>query len=244
MLRLLLSWFFCFGLKAAISSFLRKEKRWLNKWKRSLLGILQAFGFLICAPTIMKLIIGLGNPGIKYAKTRHNVGFRIMKQLAKKHDIKIRSNECQARTGKGIINGEQVILSKPMTFMNLSGIAVRCLALKYSISCQDMLIIYDDIDLKFGQLRFRPAGGDGGHKGMKSIIQHLGTTEVPRFRFGVGRPITEDVNNYVLAPFAKEESRLLPDLYTRVLAAIELYLKDGAEGSGMRLNGQTSPKTE
>ncbi len=197
------------------------------------------------APSVtMKLIIGLGNPGVKYAKTRHNIGFRLIKQLAKKHDIKVRTNECQARTGKGIICGEQVILSKPMTFMNLSGIAVRCLELKYSISRQDMLIIYDDIDLRFGQLRFRPEGGDGGHKGMKSILRHLGTTEIPRLRFGVGRPFTEDVNSFVLAPFEKEENLLLPGLCNRVLAGIELYLEDGTEAIMMRLSEQADPKTE
>ena len=135
----------------------------------------------------MKLVVGLGNPGPRYASTRHNVGFEVITRLAEKHGLKAKESRHNSLIARGIIAGEKVFLQQPLTFMNLSGTAIKPLALQLEIDFKDILVIVDDLDLPLGRIRVRSSGGSGGHNGLKSIIETLGTNEFPRLRIGIGR---------------------------------------------------------
>ena len=134
----------------------------------------------------MKLIVGLGNPGGKYVGTRHNIGFDCITALCDEYRIKMGKLELKALTGTGVIDGIKVMLAMPQTYMNLSGDSVRAIADYYKIPVSDILIVYDDISLELGKIRFRANGSDGGHNGIKSVIQHLGTKDVARLKIGIG----------------------------------------------------------
>ncbi|CCQ98195.1 peptidyl-tRNA hydrolase [[Clostridium] ultunense Esp] len=154
----------------------------------------------------MKWIVGLGNPGEEYEKTRHNIGFQVVDLLAKEWSIPMRASKWQALIGEAKKEGERILLTKPLTYMNRSGDAVRKIMDWYKLSCDDLLVIYDDLDLPVGNLRLREKGSAGGHNGMKSIIQQLGTEQFKRIRVGIGHPPAgASVPEYVLSPFEKEE---------------------------------------
>ncbi len=158
----------------------------------------------------MKCIVGLGNPGAKYTNTRHNIGFLAIDALAKEHGIKLTDSKFKAVFGTGMIKGERVVLVKPLTYMNLSGEAVRPLLDFYKIAVEDVLVIYDDLDLPLEKMRLRSKGSAGGHNGVKSLIQHLGTQDIKRLKLGVGRPPAPiQVIDWVLMPFAKSEQTTL-----------------------------------
>ena len=194
----------------------------------------------------MMIIVGLGNPGIKYKNTRHNVGFMAVAYLAEANSIRFNKSDFKSQWGKGVIHGKVVILSKPQTFMNLSGKAVKVLADFFRIEPKDILVIYDDIDLELGAIRIRLGGGSGGHRGMQSIIEYLGTNDFPRIRLGIGRPKNEaeglrlkaegDVSDYVLSPFNSEEKGMLKQMLDRAKEAVEVVLKDGIEKAMNRFN--------
>lgn len=156
----------------------------------------------------MFLIVGLGNPGSQYEDTRHNIGFKVVDNIAKEYNIEINRQKFKGVCGEGFINGEKVILLKPTTYMNLSGESVREVVDFYKLSNDDVLVIYDDISLDVGRLRIREKGSAGGHNGIKSIIAHLGTDIFPRIKVGVGQP-NVDLVNYVLGKFTKEEMEVL-----------------------------------
>ena len=156
----------------------------------------------------MFLIVGLGNPGSQYEDTRHNIGFKVVDNIAKEYNIEINRQKFKGMCGEGFINGEKVILLKPTTYMNLSGESVREVVDFYKLSNDDVLVIYDDISLVVGRLRIREKGSAGGHNGIKSIIAHLGTDIFPRIKVGVGQP-NVDLVNYVLGKFTKEEMEVL-----------------------------------
>lgn len=156
----------------------------------------------------MFLIVGLGNPGSQYEDTRHNIGFKIVDNIAKEYNIEINRQKFKGMCGEGFINGEKVILLKPTTYMNLSGESIREVVDFYKLSNDDVLVIYDDISLDVGRLRIREKGSAGGHNGIKSIIAHLGTDIFPRIKVGVGQP-NVDLVNYVLGKFTKEEMEVL-----------------------------------
>ncbi len=160
------------------------------------------------------LIVGLGNPGVKYELTRHNIGFQVVDFIANKIDEKFKRVQFNALIAKGSYKGKKIILTKPQTFMNNSGQSVGSLARYYKVDFENVIVIFDDVDLPFETIRVRSEGGSGGHKGMKSIIQHLGNSqEFPRIRFGVGRPPGRmDTADYVLQRFNKEEEKFI-DLY-------------------------------
>jgi len=161
----------------------------------------------------LKCIVGLGNPGNKYTYTRHNIGFLAIDALAEKHGIKLTESKFKALFGTGTINGERVVLVKPLTYMNLSGEAVRPLLDFYKIETEDMLIVYDDLDLPLSKMRLRSKGSAGGHNGVKSLIQHLGTQEIKRLKLGIGRPQAKvQVIDWVLMPFAKNEQHELKEV--------------------------------
>ncbi len=175
----------------------------------------------------MKLIIGLGNPGKQYEHTRHNVGFITVDELAKRNNIPLDKEKFKGSFGTGIIQNEKVILLKPLTYMNLSGESVRPLMDYYQIDIDNILVIYDDLDLPVGKIRLRTKGSAGGHNGMKSIIQHTGTQEFKRIRIGVDRPQNGmKVPDYVLGKFNSEEISSVVDSIKSSADASEKWMSD------------------
>ena len=184
------------------------------------------------------LIVGLGNPGARYADTRHNVGFRVVEKLAQKHGLTFDKTEHHAQTASGTILGKRVMLAKPMTFMNESGNAVQPLVSFYKIEPDHILIIGDDIDIPLGTLRLRKSGSSGGQNGLKHILQRLGTQEIARARFGVGRPPGhKNAADHVLAPFKGDDEILAAEVRDRAVEAVETWLTEGIELAMTRYNG-------
>ena len=178
----------------------------------------------------MKLIVGLGNPGMQYAVTRHNIGFEVIDSIAETYNISVMKNKYKALIGEGNIAGEKVILMKPQTYMNLSGEAVKACMDFHKISNEDLIVIYDDISLQVGQLRIRKSGSAGGHNGIKNIIAQLGTQEFPRIKFGVGeKPAGWDLANYVLGRFSEEDMKVIGPRVTDAVKATETIIKSGIE---------------
>ncbi|MBU4370405.1 MAG: aminoacyl-tRNA hydrolase [Proteobacteria bacterium] len=180
----------------------------------------------------MKLIVGLGNPGIRYRLSRHNAGFLILDQLALERDIPINQTLFDAHIGKGKIDGDVVILAKPQTFMNLSGIAIRKLTDYFRIALQDVIVAHDDLDLPFQSIRLKAGGGHAGHKGLISLIDHLGGQDFIRVRFGIGKPALKTmVEGYVLEHFSTEEMSFLPELTTAAASAVVDILSSGTKAA-------------
>lgn len=176
----------------------------------------------------MKLIIGLGNPGSRYQHSRHNIGFMVIKEMAKRHNISINEHRWNALIGRGLIENEQAILGLPLTFMNLSGEAVARLLEGFGLTAKDMLVVCDDIDLKMGKLRLRMKGSSGGHRGLESIISSLDTDGFARFRIGIGRPEqSKDASKYVLGGFDKGQKTLLKTILDTACRGCETWVKDG-----------------
>ncbi|MFK7696858.1 aminoacyl-tRNA hydrolase [Paenibacillus sp. HJGM_3] len=186
----------------------------------------------------MKWIVGLGNPGTQYAKTRHNIGFMAIDEAAKAWGISMTPQaKFKAVVGEGHVKGQKVFLIKPMTYMNLSGESVRAFLDFYKASLEDGLIVYDDLDTPFGQIRLRYQGSPGGHNGIKSIIQHTGTQTFDRIRVGISRPQPGfDIANYVLADFRKEEEKELPGILATTLEAMEYRLENTFERTMAKFN--------
>src|SRR5437660_6209197 len=177
----------------------------------------------------MWLIVGLGNPGAQYEWTRHNCGFMVIDELARRAGREVRTRECQALTARTRIGEVEVLLTKPQTFMNLSGAAVKALLDKHGIeSAASVLIISDEIALPFGRLRIRREGSAGGHNGLKSIIAELGTQSFPRLRLGIGpdHPVA-DTSAFVLTEFPRRDREALTEMVTRASDAVEVILTTG-----------------
>ena len=188
---------------------------------------------------IMKLIVGLGNPTAKYDKTRHNVGFEVIDQLSKEYNISVDTAKHKGLYGKGKIEGQSVILLKPMTYMNLSGESVVAVANYFKIAAEDIIVIYDDINLDVGRLRIREKGSAGGHNGIKNIISHLGTDGFPRIRVGVGmKPPKMDLADYVLSHFTKEEQEMMESGYDKACKALSLMVMDDIPKAMNDYNGK------
>jgi PTH1 family peptidyl-tRNA hydrolase len=184
-----------------------------------------------------KLIVGLGNPGARYEKTRHNIGWMALDAFAKKVGVEITKSGFQGLYGEYKYWSEKVILLKPLTFMNLSGQSVGPAAHFYKIDPADILVIYDDMDLPTGKLRIRESGSAGGHNGMKSLIQVLGTQEFPRLRIGVGRPAPGwQVVDWVLAPFAADEQPQVAGAIEESVKAMETWLAEGTRTTMNKFN--------
>lgn len=192
----------------------------------------------------MKLLLGLGNPGPKYAATRHNTGFRIAECFAARWGIELEPVPWDARFGRGPVASEDgpvldVGVLLPETFMNLSGDAVAAAlrALHEPPSPGELLVLFDDVDLPFGRLRLRPGGGPGGHRGVEHLIERLGHGDFPRLRFGVGRPPEGmETSDYVLTPFTPEQERALGGCLARAVDAIEAFLFEGVSAAMNRFN--------
>ncbi len=176
----------------------------------------------------MKIVVGLGNPGRKYNQTRHNLGFMIVEELANRYKIEKEESRYDAIIGHIRMNGQKVLLVKPLTYMNLSGRAVQPLVRFYKLNLQDLLIVYDDMDLDVGRLRIRKSGGTGGHKGITSITNSLSSQEFPRIRGGIGRPEHNTIN-WVLGKFTAEEKPYIDAMVVKAADAVEAWVKYGIE---------------
>lgn len=184
------------------------------------------------------LIVGLGNPGREYAQTRHNAGFWVIDALAQRHNMTTFSRERKAFTTSGRIKGHSVILAKPQTYMNLSGESVRALMDYYKVDVQDIIVVYDDLDLAFGTLRLRNTGGHGGQNGVRNIIQHTGTKDFSRVRFGIGRPPGKmRARDYVLQKFSGDDVVVAQQMIETAVNAIEVWLDEGIGLAMSRFNG-------
>ncbi|MCR4611089.1 MAG: aminoacyl-tRNA hydrolase [Lachnospiraceae bacterium] len=189
----------------------------------------------------MRLIAGLGNPGLKYSKTRHNAGFDTIDIIAKNHGVKIKKKEHFALTGEDVIAGEKVLLVKPMTYMNDSGEAIRALMDYYKIDSSDLIVISDDLTLDIGVLRIRAKGSAGGHNGLKSIIKCVGTNEFARLRVGVGKvPEHRTVIDHVLSRFERKDRVLVKESYQVAADAVEAMLVEGIDKAMSKYNGPIS----
>jgi len=180
----------------------------------------------------LKLIIGLGNPGLKYQITRHNSGFLAVDEIAVGHNIPIQLKGFDSRYGKGRIGDIPILLVKPTTFMNISGIAVKKIVDYFKIDIQDIIVIHDDIDLPFRTIRLKAGGGHAGHKGLISIIDSLVNPEFSRVRIGIGRPFDKlTVESYVLEEFVEDELRLLPEITKTVSNAVTMIVTSGIQAA-------------
>lgn len=173
------------------------------------------------------IILGLGNPGPKYLLTRHNVGFRTVDCISAAVKIPLYKMSHQSFWGKGQLAGRDVVLAKPMTYMNNSGLAAAALCRAFGVPAEKMLVVCDDMDLPFGTLRLRPQGGSGGHNGLKSIIYHLQTESFPRLRIGIGRSKEADVSDYVLESFSSDQEEILAEVLVHATKAAALFAEDG-----------------
>jgi PTH1 family peptidyl-tRNA hydrolase len=192
----------------------------------------------------MKIIVGLGNPGNKYKNNRHNIGFRCIDYMAEKFSIPVNKRLCQSDTGRGLIADQEVLLVKPRTFVNLSGNAVACLMDKFHADPDELLVIHDDLDLPTGRLRLRMGGRSGGHRGIKSIINCIGSQDFYRIRIGISRPENttsrlkdeEDIIDYVLGDFPSNEADLIQPALNGAAEAISCILAEGMTAAMNRFN--------
>ena len=192
----------------------------------------------------MYIIAGLGNPTMQYEGTRHNAGFDVIDALADKYNISVDGRKNRAYIGKGIIEGQKVLLVKPQTYMNLSGESIGGLVDYFKIDEeQDLIVIYDDISLPPGQIRIRKKGSAGGHNGIKNIIAHLGTKVFPRIKVGVGeKPKKYDLADYVLSHFTKAEREEMEEGYQKAIQAVEKILAGEMEAAMNEFNRKVKPK--
>ena len=178
----------------------------------------------------MKIIVGLGNPGIHYEWSRHNIGFLVVNRLAEIHHILVGARRFKSLFGKGSIDSQPVILAKPMTYMNRSGEAVAKIVSFFQVGMKDLIVIHDDLDLPFGKLRIKQRGGDGGHQGIRSIIESIGGNSFLRLKIGIGRPPEGmDPAGYVLTPFSAREKSSLDEVLTRAAECLTVILHEGIE---------------
>jgi PTH1 family peptidyl-tRNA hydrolase len=187
------------------------------------------------------LIVGLGNPGDKYARNRHNIGFMCVDHLARSNGIRLNKKEGQARTGSGEVSGKQVILAQPQTFVNRSGLAVSQLVRKYQVTRNRLIVIHDDLDLPSGKIRIRQGGSSAGHRGVMSIADSLGGSNFTRIRVGIGRPdVTADkdaeVVDYVLGDLTPGEERTFEEVIPRVSDAVQSLLTEGLDATMKMFN--------
>ena len=183
------------------------------------------------------LILGLGNPGERYRDTRHNVGFLVIEELARRWGVRLDRRECNAFVGED----QLVLLALPQTYMNRSGWAARCLLESHGLDPAGVLVVYDEVALPLGKLRLRKSGSPGGHRGLESVIENLRTDQVPRLRLGVspedGPPRGEDLVEFVLAPFPPGEREAVEAMVSRAADCCELWLREGAEPAMAKFNG-------
>lgn len=182
------------------------------------------------------LIVGLGNPGDRYARTRHNIGFMALDRLAGRHGVGVTSQKFDSLYDTARVGNAQVVLLKPQTFMNRSGQAVQAAARFYEISVEQIIVLHDEIDLGLGKLRLKVGGGHGGHNGLRDIIQKTSSHEFMRVRMGIGRPEHGEVTDFVLGRFRESEVVDVDELIQRACEAVELLLEQGMEAAQNRFH--------
>jgi len=198
----------------------------------------------------VKLIVGLGNPGIEYQFTWHNLGFLTIDRIAGNLGIEVKNRQCRALTGRALIDtktiaGEPVILAKPETYMNLSGLSVRELVAEHQLdAARDLIVIYDELDLPLGTIRIRQRGSSAGHNGMESILGALGTDEFLRIRLGIAPDRKVDGMKYVLTPFRRAQEKAVDELLDTAAEAVEVILKEGPAAAMNRFNRKNEPGEE
>jgi PTH1 family peptidyl-tRNA hydrolase len=192
-----------------------------------------------------RLIVGLGNPGTTYEETRHNVGFMVVDHIAATFGIPLSKSKYDTRYGSGVIEGVDVLLAKPMAFMNNSGPPVQKLAHFFKIPAKQMVIIHDDIDLAYGRLKITEAGGHGGHNGVRSLATAMGNADFSRLRIGIGHPGSRDhVTGHVLGRFTSEDKRALDDVITRARQGLVVLLSRGIEEGMNQVNSRKQQVSE
>ncbi len=193
----------------------------------------------------MFLVAGLGNPGEEYAHTPHNLGFLVVDRLAERHGIRVNRRDSQAIVGIGEIGGHPVMLAKPQTFMNLSGTSLAPLMEKHSLTPQDLILVYDELDLPWTELRVKPKGSAAGHNGAASVIRSLGTSDFVRVRLGIhpGHPLRSGAD-FVLAPFKRSQMQELDELLGRGVEAVESIITEGVEKAMTRSNRRARGSNE
>lgn len=185
----------------------------------------------------MKVVLGLGNPGRKYSRSRHNLGFLVVDRIAAEERVAIKQKSCRSLIGQWLFKDEKVLLVKPQTYMNQSGKAVEELCRAYSLGLEDLAVIHDDLDLPFGRIRVRPRGGAGGHRGVSSILESLGGKDFYRIRVGIGRPPEgTDPTDFVLQPFSPEEIVELDEMVGKAAGAVRCLLEEGAHRAMQEFN--------
>ena len=190
-------------------------------------------------PNDMKVVVGLGNPGPRYASTRHNVGFWVLDRLAERHRWSFSKREYRSHLAHGRLGDEDVVLMKPQTFMNASGEAVDEARRGLGVEPADFVVVYDDLDLDLGRVRVKARSGAGGHHGVESVIEHLATKEFPRVRLGVGRPTIGEPVEYLLAPPPAAELEVLQSAVSEAADAAEAVIREGVIPAMNRYNGRT-----
>ena len=186
----------------------------------------------------MYIIAGLGNPGKKYENTRHNLGFLTLDRIADKLGVEVKKKKFNSLVGEGRIGSEKIILLKPQTFMNNSGLAIKEAVDYYSIDDTNLMVIYDDFDIPIGRIRIRKSGSSGTHNGMRSIVDHLGSREFPRIRIGIGSDSSGELMDYVLGSISKREQELLTDAIERASSSAICYVDEGIDIAMNRYNRQ------
>ena len=177
----------------------------------------------------MKVILGLGNPGKEYAKTRHNVGYQTVEGLAEKLGLSFNKAKFHSLVAEGQIRGEKVLLAKPTSYMNLSGIAAAEILAFYKLDTEDLLVVYDDIDLEIGSLRLRKNGGAGTHNGMRDILRRLGSEDFPRLRLGIGQNTRIPLASFVISGFSSEEKQVMDKSIEEAVKALDIFLHKGID---------------
>ena len=196
-------------------------------------------------PNSLKLVVGLGNPGKNYQDTRHNAGFMVVDKIAQDFNIAFNSRKFDSAFGRGRVEDREVLLAKPMAFMNRSGPPVQKLAHYFRIQCEDMLVIHDDIDLAYGRLKIKEKGGHGGHNGIRSLMDAFGGGDFVRLRIGVGRSETgEGVTGHVLGRFSAEQSQLLARIISNARDAVVTVLSQGTKVGMNLFNGMDLKTSE
>lgn len=187
----------------------------------------------------MYLIAGLGNPGLRYRNTRHNIGFQVVKTLARELNIRLTGRRFHSKHAHAVINGKDIILIQPMTFMNLSGLSVKECMNHYGIKPEKVLVIHDDLDLPLGRIKLAGRGGAGGHRGVKSISDCLESSLFPRVKIGIGRPVYEEtIEDYVLSPFYRDQKQLVKEIIEISIQACRIFINNGIESAMNQINSK------
>ena len=189
----------------------------------------------------MTLVVGLGNPGKKYAKTKHNVGFLVIDEIGEKVGIELNKKKFKGIYGEGAVNGGKLLLLKPETYMNLSGEAVSSIKNFYDIPTDNIIVVHDEMDLELGIIRIKSGGGSAGHKGIKSIISRIGSEDFKRVRIGIGKPIVKDEGaDHVLKGFKGDEGKIIQDTIARAAEAVLCIMSEGLEKAMNKYNTRNS----